>query len=112
MDDKVPEGTGKRKIHMKYAALFAMVLGLSAVAMAEDVTGYVVDKNCAGKPAMKTNAACSERCVKGGSPAMLVTEEGKVYAMAPQDKVTSFAGKKVTVTGKVDGESITVESIK
>jgi hypothetical protein len=47
-----------------------------------------------------------------GAPAMLATEEGKVYAIANQDKVKEMAGKKVTVTGKVEGDSITVESIK
>jgi hypothetical protein len=35
-----------------------------------------------------------------------------VYAIANQDKVKDVAGKKVTVTGKVDGDSITVESVK
>ena len=49
--------------------------------------------------------------MKRGDPAMLVTEEGKIYNVVNQDKVTDLAGKKVTVTGKVDGDTITVDSI-
>ena len=89
------------------------VFGLAAIsAMAADVTGYIVDKNCAGKKEMLGNEACAKRCMDRGAPAMLATEEGKVYAIANQDKVKEMAGKKVTVTGKVEGDSITVESIK
>jgi hypothetical protein len=90
-----------------------VVFGLAAIsAMAADVTGYIVDKNCASKKEMLGNEACAQSCIKRGSPAVLATEDGKVYTIANQDKVTSLAGKKVTVSGKVDGESITVDSVK
>jgi len=81
-------------------------------AMAAEWTGYVMDASCASKPAMKGNEACAARCIKGGSPAVLVTDDGKVYKIAEQDKVTSHAGKKVTVTGKLEGETISVDSVK
>jgi hypothetical protein len=71
-----------------------------------------MDTSCASKPAMKGNEACAARCIKGGSPAVLVTEEGKIYKIAEQDKVTAHAGHKVTITGKVDGDTINVESVK
>jgi hypothetical protein len=92
---------------------FLAVLGLAAMsAMAADVTGYIVDKNCASNKAMLGNEACAKRCIGRGAPAVLATEDGKVYTIANQDKVKDVAGKKVTVTGKVDGESITVDSVK
>ena len=47
-----------------------------------------------------------------GAPAVLATEDGKIYAISNQDKVKDVAGKKVTVSGKVEGESITVDSVK
>ena len=88
------------------------VFGLAAVsAMAADVTGYVVDKNCASKKAMLGNEACAQACIKKGSPAVLATEDGKIYTISNQDKVKDVAGKKVTVTGKVEGDSITVENV-
>jgi len=43
---------------------------------------------------------------------VLVTEEGKIYKIAEQDKVAAHAGHKVTITGKVDGETISVDSVK
>ncbi|HUB33723.1 MAG TPA: DUF5818 domain-containing protein [Bryobacteraceae bacterium] len=89
------------------------VFGLAAVsAMAADVTGYIIDKNCASKKAMLGNEACAQACIKRGSPAVLATEDGKIYSISNQDKVKDVAGKKVTVTGKVEGESITVDSVK
>ncbi len=91
----------------------AVVLGLAAMsAMAADVTGYIVDKNCAGKKAMLGNEACAKSCIGKGAPAVLATEDGKIYAISNQDKVKDAAGKKVTVTGKVEGDSITVDSVK
>ena len=43
---------------------------------------------------------------------MIATEDGKVYAVSNQDKVKDMAGKKVTVSGKVDGDTITVDKIE
>jgi hypothetical protein len=76
------------------------VLALCAsAAMAADVTGYIIDKSCAGKKDMAGDEACAKRCIGRGSPAVLATE------------VKDSAGKKVTVTGKMDGDTITVDTI-
>jgi len=99
------EGTQLKKL--------LVVFGLAAMsAMAADVTGYIVDKNCSSKKEMLGDEDCAKKCIGRGAPAVLATEDGKVYAIANQDKVKDVAGKKVTVTGKVDGDSITVESVK
>jgi len=84
----------------------------SISAIAADWTGYVIDKNCASKKEMWGNEACAQSCIKRGAPAVLVTEDGKVYAIAEQDKVKDVAGKKVTITGTMKGETISVESVK
>jgi hypothetical protein len=89
------------------------VFGLAAIsAMAADWTGYIVDKNCSTKKAMLGNEACAKKCMDGGAPAVLATEDGKVYAIANQDKVKDAAGKKVTLVGKIDKDTITVEEVK
>jgi len=80
--------------------------------MAADFTGYIVDKSCAGKKAMWTNEACAKSCMKRGDPAVFVTEEGKVYTVAEQDKVKDFAGKKVTLSGTAKEDTINVDSVK
>jgi hypothetical protein len=88
------------------------VLALCASsAMAADVTGYIIDKACAGKKAMMGNEECAKSCIGKGQPAVLATEDGKVYNISNQDKVKDSAGKKVTVTGKMDGDTITVDRI-
>jgi hypothetical protein len=84
----------------------------SISAMAADWTGYVIDKNCAGKKEMWGNETCAQSCIKRGAPAVFVTEDGKIYSIAEQDKVKEVAGKKVTLTGTMKGDTISVESVK
>jgi hypothetical protein len=93
----------------KVLAVFAMC---ASAAIAADVTGYIVDKSCSGKKEMLGDEACAKRCIGRGSPAMLATDDGKVYAISNQDKVKDLAGKKVNVSGKMDGDSITVDKIE
>jgi hypothetical protein len=89
-----------------------MAMGLAASLMAENFKGVVMDEKCSGMSAMKTNVECIQKCIKDGSPAVLVTADGKVYKIANQDKILASAGKNVTVDGKLEGDTITVASIK
>ena len=89
------------------------VIALTTVSgMAADWTGYIIDQACASKKEMRGNVECAQSCIKRGSPAVLVTDDGQVYKIADQDKVTEHAGQKVTITGKMDGDTIKVESVK
>ena len=97
----------------KLVAVFAFTAGLSVCGFAADSwTGYIVDKNCASKKEMLGNEACAKSCMGRGAPAVLATEDGKVYQIKEQDKVKDAAGKKVTITGKMDGDTISVDSLK
>jgi uncharacterized protein DUF5818 len=96
----------------KLTALAALALGLSAMAMAAEFTGFVEDTNCSSKPGMKDDAECAKKCIKGGSPAVLVAADGKIYKISNQDKIVAHAGEKVTVTGTVKDDTITVASVK
>jgi len=93
----------------KLLAGFAL---MAASGMAANVTGYVIDQACSDKPGMRGNEQCAQACIKKGSPAVLVTDDGKVYKFTDQAKVVAHAGHKVTITGKVDGDTITVDSVK
>ena len=92
------------------------ILCLAALAAyAADVTGYIVDKNCASKKAMWTNSDCAASCAAKGALLVLVKEDdGKVYSISKddQDKVKAHGGHKVTVTGDVTGDAIKVDSVK
>jgi hypothetical protein len=96
----------------KALALISMAAGISTIAMAADVTGYIIDQQCAGMTKMRGDVDCATKCIKGGSPAVLVTDDGKVYKIAEQDKVVADAGKKVTLTGKLSGDTISVSKVK
>jgi hypothetical protein len=80
--------------------------------LAADFSGYIIDQACASKPAMKGSEACARKCIKGGSPAVLLSPDAKVYKLDDQSKVTEHAGHKVKVTGTLDGDTIKVESIQ
>jgi hypothetical protein len=96
----------------KAFALLGLAAGLSVSAMAADITGYIIDQQCAGMPKMRGDVDCANKCIKGGSPAVLVTDEGKVYKITEQAKVVPDAGKKVTLSGKLTGDTISVDKIK
>src|SRR4029077_440491 len=88
----------------------AMVIPISA--NAAEFAGYVIDESCAAKPAMKGNEACARKCIKGGSPAVLLTADAKVYKLDDQVQAVEHAGHKVKITGTLNGDTIKVESIK
>jgi hypothetical protein len=92
-------------------ALAGIAAGLSMTAMAADVTGYIIDEMCSKDASMRGNVECAQKCIKGGSPAVLVTDDGKIYKISNQAKVVPDAGKKVTLSGNIKGDTITVSKI-
>ena len=85
-----------------------------APAPAGGKSGYIVDLSCAKKgKGMWVNADCVARCIRDGDKAVLVTEDGKIFQIANQEKITSDTyGQAVTIMGKTEGDTITVDSIK
>ena len=90
----------------------ALATGFSASVMAADFKGYIIDEKCSKVASMKGDADCAAKCIKAGSPAVLLTDSGKVYKIANQDKVVDMAVKQVTISCKESGETITVDSVK
>ena len=88
-----------------------LTLGLAASAMAADFTGFVEDTTCSTKAGMKDDAECAQKCIKGGSPAVLVTPDGKIYKIAEQDKIAAHAGHHVTITGDLNGDTISITKV-
>src|SRR6185503_7226104 len=101
---------------MKYllgVALLVCVAGWGVVATADDkkeettIQGEVVDLACwleDGK-AGADHVKCAQACVKGGTPAGIVTQDGKVYLVVVHQKdgksPLDHVGEKVEVKGKV-----------
>lgn len=98
---------------MKKLLSFALPFGLLAVsALAADLTGTIVDANCGAKhaDASETSQNCAKRCLGRGAKPVLVSD-GQVLKIANPDRVRDFWGQKVKATGKVDGDSVTIEAI-
>jgi hypothetical protein len=78
------------------------------------VAGYVVDQSCAKKgKGMWNNAECVARCVRDGDKIVLVTEDGKIFQISNQDKVSPDTyGQVATLMGKMDGDTITVDAAR
>jgi hypothetical protein len=101
----------------KFVLGIAVLMALAMTAMAGEWTGYISDSGCAkkqgaAKVASDGHAGCAAACIKKGDKAVLVTDDGKIYQIANQDKVAEHAGHKVTVAGDMDGDSITVSTVK
>jgi hypothetical protein len=92
----------------------AVAAAPGGIAPGGGLSGYIVDSECAKKgKGMWVNSECVARCVRDGDKLVLVTEEGKIYRITNQDKITPESyGQVVTLTGKTDGDTITVEALK
>ena len=73
--------------------------------------GYVLDSACAFTKGLKKpiSAECAIACAKAGSPLVILTTNGTIYwpiadttpSSGQNDKLLQYAGKQVTVSGKV-----------
>ncbi|MEX2261281.1 MAG: hypothetical protein WD696_04985 [Bryobacteraceae bacterium] len=96
---------------------FVLVLSVFAIsAAAADMTGYITDAACANKKGVEAvssdaHAGCAQGCAKKGQALVFVTD-GKILKISDTAKVQDHVGHKVTITGKVEGDTITVDSVK
>lgn len=95
-----------------FTVLGALAIGLAANGIAAQFKGFVEDTQCSKMPEMKNDSACAQKCIKMGSPAVLVTDDGKIYKIANQALIVDHAGQKVAVEGTLKGDTITVASVK
>ncbi len=90
------------------------VLSIASFGLAADEwKGVISDSSCGAKHGPgKENAGCVKSCIgKGGSP-VFVTADGKVIKIHNTDAVDAkYYGKAVTLTGKLDGDSVHVEKL-
>ena len=94
-----------------FVLLPTAVLLKAADAPTVTVKGYVLDSACAftkglSKPISKQ---CAISCAKGGSPLVILANDGSIYwpitdttpSSGQNSKLLPFAGDKVTATGKI-----------
>lgn len=89
----------------------SLVLAAPQKGEQKTVTGWVLDSACAftkglSKPISRD---CALACAKNGSPLVILQDDGSIYwpisestpAVSQNQRLTPFAGKRVTATGKV-----------
>ena len=99
---------------IRFALPLVLVLGVFAAEESTKTTtvkGYVLDSACAFTKSLKkpVSSECAIACAKNGSPLVVLSPTGTIYwpiadttpSTSQNDKLLPFAGKKVTVTGKV-----------
>src|SRR5216683_6510416 len=97
------------------APVAALALGAASLfaQAAQTITGTVSDAMCGAHHMMQgaSAAQCTRECVKRGSDYALVSGD-KVYTLkGGKTQLDKFAGQNVTIKGKVDGKTVTVDSI-
>jgi len=103
-------------MRLRISALFLSV-ALSAVASSaqssQTLTGTVTDAMCGAHHMMqgKTPAQCTRECVKQGSDFALVSGGRVCTLKGDKRQFDKLAGQNVTIQGKVDGKTVTVDSI-
>jgi hypothetical protein len=99
----------------KAFASLTVLLALSTMPVwAATFTGTVTDDMCGAKHMMpgKPDATCARACVKRGAKYALSSGD-KLYLLSGKGaEVDALAGQKVTVTGELKGNTLTVASIK
>ncbi|MGH9558252.1 MAG: hypothetical protein ACRD30_03365 [Bryobacteraceae bacterium] len=97
---------------MKKAVVMFALMSMSS--FAAQLTGTISEEHCGAKHADASEAsiACVQKCVKGGSAPVFVTSDNKILKISNTSKVMNVLGHKVTVNGKVSGDTLTVKSVK
>ena len=98
---------------MKKVALVAL---FAMSAFAASWTGYISDSGCGKNHAdgSEKSMKCVNACVnkKGAAPVFVVGDNVYKIDDATKAKVMDHLGHKVTVDGKLSGDTVTVDSVK
>jgi hypothetical protein len=109
--------------HMVWVAALGRLVAGASLQAAGPIVGYVSDAKCAASGASAKSAAewikpaafesCVKDCLKQGSEAVFVTEDNKVlrFDAASKKKIETHLGHKVSVTGKVTGTTLSIDTI-
>lgn len=104
------------KLHSVMKIAVPLVLGVAVFAAEQSaksatVKGYVLDSACAFTKGLKkpVSSECAVACAKAGSPLVILAPTGTIYwpiadttpSNSQNDKLLPYAGKQVTVSGKV-----------
>ncbi len=73
-------------------------------------TGYISDSHCGAKGNSPDHADCAKKCIKDGYAPVFVVGD-KVYAINNPEKVADYIGDKVTITGTITDDAVSIKKI-
>ncbi|MGH9603251.1 MAG: hypothetical protein ACRD24_12775 [Terriglobales bacterium] len=102
-----------KPLHVGIAFLLVSFVWTGALGEGKSVTvaGWVIDSSCAYTKDLKKpiSETCAKKCAEGGSPLVILTDDGTVYlpisgtmpATGENKRLMAFAGQRVKVEGTV-----------
>lgn len=94
----------------KLFSILLLTIAVAVYAQTNNWTGFISDSDCGAKGNKADHAACAAKCIKGGASPVLVVGD-KVYKV-DSVQVAPYVGKKVTVNGKLEGETVKIDKIQ
>lgn len=100
----------------KFFVTVSLGSAMALTAFGATWSGTISDSMCGAKHAGATedDMKCAATCVKehGAAPVFVVGDKVYKIADASKEKVMPHVGHKVTINGKLEGDTVTVKSIK
>lgn len=115
-----PGGIERRSMKRPIFLAAALALAAAAPAAAETFVGWITDAECGpyhapmiAKGGMgRDDRECTLKCVAKGAPyGFIDVATTKFYQLDDQDAPAEFAARRVRIEGRVEGDTIFVESI-
>lgn len=92
-----------------------LLFAVSAALCSAELKGYISDAACGWNNARNAPEAkeCAMKCVKGGWDPVFVRDGGMdVYKIADKSKAMAFVGDRVSITGVITKDSVTIRAIR
>ena len=93
--------------------ILTSLCAIPAMAATATLTGIITDDMCGKKHmvAGKSDAECTRACVKRGAKFAVVVNDELYILDGKGAEVSALAGQKATVSGDLNGKTLTVSSI-
>jgi hypothetical protein len=103
----------KKALYLALAVVALTLVLPAGTALADSWTGWISDDHCGAQGAKAGHEDCARKCIKDGGKYVFVNSaDKKVFAIDNQNLASQHLDHEVTLSGSVQGESITVSSIE
>lgn len=104
----------KKLLLLVVTVVFSMGATFASPGTDTHLKGYIADSTCASSKtdmgSLEARIKCAKKCIAGGASAVLVVGD-KVYKISNQKAALKYAGKNVSIDGKVTDDTIEITKI-